>query len=292
MKPFPLYHLYPEAFAALQQPLVEIIVKAAQPDRIFLLGASVSHRRSESIFQPSAPTARHLSHCFVLIMLEDLAGRELHEWQDKIETHCRALLPVTTMVLHRARFEEWLTEGHPFAATVQQQAVVLYDSGTAPLPEAAPAPPGAAGQRGEKQWRAGLEKAEEFLTGSELYRLRKQYTLAAFMLHQSAEQALRILLDRGTGYYANTHSIERLLLYASLVSYQLPDLFPRHTERDKRLFTLLQKAYIDTRYKEYKINEEELVCLTGKVKRIHEIVCTVGNRTFHTPVSDLLKENF
>jgi uncharacterized protein len=292
MKPFTLCHVFPEAFAALQQPLVEIIVKAAQPDRIFLLGASLSHRRSETIFQPSAPTARHISHCFVLILLQDPQGKELHEWQDKIENHCKALLPVTTMVLQRARFEEWLTEGHPFAATVQQQAVVLYHSGTAPLPEATPARPSTNGQGEEKQWREGLERAEEFLTGSELYRLRKQYTLAAFMLHQSAEQALRILLERGTGYYANTHSIERLLLYASLVSYQLPDLFPRHTEREKRLFTLLQKAYIDTRYKEYKINEEELVCLTGKVRRIHEIVCNVGKRTFHTPVNGLLKENF
>ncbi len=293
MKPFTLYHVFPEAFAALQQPLVDIIVKAAKPDRIFLLGASAFSPQKRKHLSAIGP---HRPAYFPLLCTDPAAGpcqgKELHEWQDKIENHCRALLPVTTMVLQRARFEEWLTEGHPFATAVQQQAVVLYHSGTAPLPEAAPARPGATGQGEEKQWREGLEKAEEFLTGSELYRLRKQYTLAAFMLHQSAEQALRILLERGTGYYANTHSIERLLLYASLVSYQLPDLFPRQTEREKRLFTLLQKAYIDTRYKEYKINEEELVCLTGKVRRIHEIVCNVGKRTFHTPVSGLLKENF
>ncbi len=275
MKPFTLYHVFPEAFTALQQPLVDIILKAATPDRIFLLGASLSHRRSESIFQPSGPTARHISHCFVLILLQDLAGKELHEWQDKIETHCRALLPVTTMVLQRARFEEWLKEGHPFAATVQQRAVVLYEDGNSALPEAIPARPDTNSQQEEKQLMEGLEKAREFLTGSELYRLRKQYSMAAFMLHQSAEQALRTLLKGGTGYHAHTHSIERLLLCASLVSHQLPDLFPRQTEREKRLFTLLQKAYIDTRYKDYTISPDELLCLTEKIKYIHRLLAEV-----------------
>ncbi len=275
MKPFTLYHLFPEAFAALQQPLVDIIVKAAQPDRIFLLGASLSHRRSESIFQPSGPTARHISHCFVLILLQDLAGKELHEWQDKIETRCKPLLPVTTIVLPTATFVEWLKEGHRFALRVWQSAARIYDGGNV-SPEI---PEGPGGREDERFCREGLAKAQEFLAGAELFRLRQQYTLAAFMLHQSAEQALRTLLERGTGYRAHTHSIDRLIRYASLVSYQLPDLFPQRTEGEKRLFRLLQKAYIDSRYKEgYTISQEELLCLTEKVKRIHQLLAAAGKR--------------
>lgn len=285
MKPFTLYHVFPGAFAALQQPLVDIIVKAAKPDRIFLLGASVSHRRSESIFNEPAPTARHLADCFLLVVLEDLAGKELHEWQDKIENNCRSLLPVTTIVMLSSTFAKWLKEGHPFALKVSQSAAAIYDSGSLPLPEPEPATGKARDKAFERSWTEGLVRAKEFLIGSELYQLRKQYAMAAFMLHQSAEQALRILLELGTGYQANTHSIERLVRYAGLVSYQLPDLFPRQTEREKRLFTLLQKAYIDTRYKEdYTISHEELLCLTEKVRRIHQIVAEAGKRTFHTPV--------
>ncbi|MGJ7030857.1 HEPN domain-containing protein [Niabella hirudinis] len=97
------------------------------------------------------------------------------------------------------------------------------------------------------------------------------------MLHQSAEQALRALLKAGTGYHANTHSIDRLLRYGSLVAHQLPEIFPRQTEQEKRLFNLLQKAYIDTRYKEdYKITDEELSTLTGKIRRIHEVLSDAG----------------
>jgi uncharacterized protein len=284
MKPFSTYHLFPEAFAALQQPLVDIILKAVQPDRIFLLGASVSHRRSESIFCEPAPTARHIAHCFLLVLIGELATKEPHEWQDKIETHCRALLPVTTIVMQYATFAKWLKEGHPFALSVSQSAAALYDSGSLLLPEPEPPTGRARDKAFERPYTEGLARAKEFLIGSELYQLRKQYPMAAFMLHQSAEQALRILLELGTGYYANTHSIERLVRYASLVCYQLPDLFPQRTEGDKRLFSLLQKAYIDTRYKEYTIDHDDLLCLTQRVRHLHDIVCDAGKSLFHTPV--------
>lgn len=40
----------------------------------------------------------------------------------------------------------------------------------------------------EKPLTEELTKAKEFLAGSELYRIRKQRAMAAFMLHQPAEQ--------------------------------------------------------------------------------------------------------
>ena len=137
----------------------------------------------------------------------------------------------------------------------------------------------------ERKCREGLEKAGEFLAGSELYRLRKQYAMAAFMLHQSAEQALRTLIKAGTGYSATTHSLERLLCYAGLVSSQLSDLFAQRSEEEKRLFQLLQKAYIDSRYREdYKITGWELLLLSQKVRLLHQIAEKGVETIFNTPV--------
>jgi HEPN domain-containing protein len=282
MNPFTIYHFSKDAYLSNQQRLVDIIVKAANPEMIFLLGASLYRRRSESIFQQSAPASQHMADYFLLILMESLANKELHEWQDKIESHCKAFIPVTTLVLQKSTFEEWLREGNPFAINVQQSAVVIYNSGNYNLPLSQIANHDAAIITIEKCLTEGLTKAKEFLAGSELYRIRKQHSMAAFMLHQSAEQALRTLLKVGTGYHANTHSIDRLLRYAGLVSYQLPDIFPQKTEEDKRFFNLLQKAYIDTRYKEdYKISNDDLLCLTEKVRCIHEILSDVGKAKLH-----------
>lgn len=284
MKPFTIYHLCPGFFSFYQQQLVDLILKAAKPDMIFLLGASLHRRRTESIFNPSAPSSQHISDYILLILIQDLSNRELHEWQDKIENHCKSLMPVTTIVLQTATFEEWLKTGHRFALTVCQLGVPIYDSGNLSWAISQSVSNTASDKGCERQHAEGLTKAKEFLAGSELFQVRKQNPMAAFMLHQSAEQSLRTLLKTGTGFHVNTHSIERLLRYASLVSYQLPDVFPQKTDQEKRLFNLLQKAYIDTRYKEeYKINSDDLLRLTNKVRHIHEIAFEVGKSLFNTP---------
>lgn len=120
----------------------------------------------------------------------------------------------------------------------------------------------------------------EFLAGAELYRLRKQYALAAFLLHQAAEQCLEALVKTGTGFSTHTHSIDRLMRYAALVSYRVADLFPQQTEKDKHLFRLLQKAYIDGRYADYSIGEPELDCLIKRVEELQRVVMAFGERHF------------
>ncbi|WP_161834640.1 HEPN domain-containing protein [Sediminibacterium soli] len=211
--------------------------------------------------------------------MQDLGNKETHDWQDKLENNCKTLLPVTIIVLQQSSFEEWLTNGHPFAANVQEIAPIIYKSEQFCLPDRI-------STNNEEQLKSlemfhleGLRKSKEFLAGSELFRIRKQHAMAAFMLHQSVEQSLRTILKIGTGYHSNTHSIDRLIRYTGLVSYQLPDVFPQQTEADKRLFSLLQKAYIDPRYKEgYQIGNDELLQLTAKAQQIIMITSEVGKQ--------------
>lgn len=280
-QPFVSRPLCQHAFSLLQQSLVDRIVKTANPDMIFLLGTSFCRRKGESIFNQPMPASSQLSTCFLLVLISDLLNKELHHWQDKIENHCKHLLPITTLVLQTGIFEQWLWEGHLFAQRVWQSAAPVYNSGNRFLT----APPAftntTTNKDYERKFREGLTKTKEFLAGSELYRTRKQQAMAAFMLHQSAEQALRTLLKAGTGYHASTHSLDRLLRYTSLIACQFSDVFPQTTQQEKRLFTLLQKAYIHTRYKEgYTVSNDDLVCLTEKVWQIHEIVAAVGKTMF------------
>jgi len=138
----------------------------------------------------------------------------------------------------------------------------------------------------EKLFRDGLIKSQEFLAGADLFRIRKQYRLAAFMLHQATEQALGTLIKIGTGYHCCTHNIERLVRYAGMVSYQIPDIFPRKTENEKRLFNFLQKAYIDSRYREdYSIGVIDLLELIERVRIIQDILAESG-RTINQKKDD------
>lgn len=273
-----------EELIALRHQLKEVIIKIAEPDMIFILGVTLQHKKFESIFSKSSQSYQQLSDCTLLILITNLANKELHDWQDKIENHCSRLLPVTTLVLATSIFVEWLQADHSFACFVSKHAPVLYDAENVCMSDFSAVKEGINDKETSGQLEEGFSKAKEFLAGAELYRVRKQHKMAAFMLHQSAEQALRALLKTGTGYHANTHSIDRLLRYGSLVAHQLSELFPRQTEQDRRLLTLLQKAYIDTRYKEdYKITDEELRILADKIRRIHDLFSDVGKSFLNTP---------
>ncbi len=65
----------------------------------------------------------------------------------------------------------------------------------------------------EKLFNAGFNKVNEFLAGAELYRIRKQNKMAAFMLHQATEHALHTILKIGIGLYINRHNLDKIMRY-------------------------------------------------------------------------------
>lgn len=277
MRPFTIYHFSGNPLSGQQEKLVSLILEMIKPDMIYLLGASLCRRRSESIFCPEAPSSQYYSDYFFLILINNGNGKALYEWQDKIEQHCSSFLPVTIIVLETETFNDWLQYGHLFARTVYNSSICLYNPDDILL--SAPGDYDACAEQKtmQKNFTEGLNRSHEFLAGAELYRIREQNKMAAFMLHQSMEQALHTILKIGTGFHCCTHNLERLLRYSSMVSYQLPDVFPRKNENEKRLFGLLQKAYIDTRYTEnYTINNTDLNLLTERVNRIIKLLASTG----------------
>ena len=123
----------------------------------------------------------------------------------------------------------------------------------------------------------GINKVTEFLAGADLYRIREQNKMAAFMLHQATENVLHSILKITTGLHFNTHNIDKLIRYCSMVSYNIADIFSRSNEKNERIFQLLQKAYIESRYKEdYTIRTDELITLTEKVRTLMDILKNVN----------------
>jgi HEPN domain-containing protein len=279
------YTVCSAAFAAHRHAVVNSIVKAAAPESIFLLGLKTQHVKAESIFNSAASNAASIADVWLLVLLDSFGNKSRKEWQDKIEAHCSTVVSTITIVMEAAAFKEWIMHGDWFANTILQQAECIYNVAGIPYPQITGAEPADAGEM-KSVLNTGINKAGEFLAGAELYRLRKQYNLSAFMLHQSAEQSLLALLLVATGFHVNTHNIERLLRYGSFLAHALAALFQFHREDDKRLLRLLQKAYIDTRYdKDYTIHYSDLLQLTEKVRCMTDIVSAAGKQMITTLTS-------
>ncbi|MBI2283100.1 MAG: HEPN domain-containing protein [Bacteroidetes bacterium] len=279
MKPFSIYQAAFDGFQQTQERIVSLIQEVAQVDRIYLLGGSLHRHRTESIFNQLAPSLQYVSDCYCLVLVPTTQKAPLMQLQDQIEQHCARVMPATILLLATSQFDGWLADSHAFAIQVYQSAPLLlqtdegYKGITGQYDEIAEQ------ERTAMIYKDGLKKAEEFLAGADLYRLRKQNKMAAFMLHQAAEQALGAMVKIGTGYYSCTHNIERLLRYAGMVTNRVTEVFPKNTEPEKRLVTLLQKAYIDSRYKEdYFISETDLLTLTDRTQALKELLQTLRGR--------------
>jgi HEPN domain-containing protein len=114
--------------------------------------------------------------------------------------------------------------------------------------------------------------ATEFMAGAELYIQRQQWPLAAFMLHQAAENALHAILKAATGLHMNTHNLDKLLRYCSMLTDRMQQILPRNEANNQRLFKLLQDAYIHARYKEaLPINLNDITLLMKRVQALLEL---------------------
>ena len=266
-----IYHNIKEEFKEHHNELIKIILDAAPADKIYFLGATLISRRTESIFMTDAPSCRYVGHYFVLVLVSN--EHDCNAVQDKIENNCRHFIPVTAIVLHTTQFKDWLREEHLFAYKVVTLGAILYSSDeTRLVADAVPIDELIKAQN-ESTYNEGCNKVNEFLAGADLYRLRNQNKMAAFMLHQAAEHALHTMLKIGTGLYINTHNLDKLMRYCCMVSWNLPEIFARKYEKDERLFQLLQKAYVGGRYKDdYNISISELNTIAGKVKELQNLL--------------------
>lgn len=270
-----MYHRLTGSFKSREQKLVSLITKAVSAQRIYMLGSTVHKRRTESVFMPEAPSCESAG-CYYLLVLTT-GNEDVNVVQDKIENKAREIIPAIAIVLPAPTFKTWMMEGHPFADIVSRRAVLLYqsDEDQPDTPEVVQA---VKVEKKDILYDEANNKVTEFIAGAVLYMIRKQPKLAAFMFHQAAEQCFHALFEIKTGMYLNTHNLDKLLRYCSMICWKLPEIFPRNNEKEEKLFHLLQKAYVGGRYeKDYSISLSELEIIRKRIMDLKEVLYDFRN---------------
>lgn len=257
-------------FSAELREVSERAVAAVGPEKIYLMAITVTRSDTESIFNASCINRDFAEHCYLLVLLEDRA--QCNGATEKVENACNTHLPVTALTLPLSQFNEWRREGHPFVHYIDAKAILLHNAGTS-LDELVPVDNNHLQKINEIIYTRGLNKAREFLAGAELFRIREQNRMAAFMLHQSAEQALLTIFKLRTGLTIHTHNLDKLIRYCSMVTASVRALFPRNNERNRSLFQSLNRAYVEARYKDdYALSATDLIILLNKVSQLQSIL--------------------
>ncbi len=99
-----------------------------------------------------------------------------------------------------------------------------------------------------------------------------EYKNAAFQLHQACEHAYKTVLLIFGNECPQEHHLDILVDLAIDYCPELGDILPNKTKEQKKLFELLDYAYIGARYdNQCKITKEQLIQIGLCVKKLHEV---------------------
>ena len=193
-------------------------------------------------------------------------------WQYKVRRDTGKELPMNVIFHGIDYLNEEIENGNYFFVDILKDGVMLYDSGKFQLSSPKPLNPA------DRKNKAQLYFNKWFETGNRFYEIslsqlqKGWYNEAAFLLHQATERFYASVLLVYTDYKPKSHDLEKLDRQARKINVRFKTIFPHTTPEEERLFTLLKKAYIDSRYKmDYSISREDLEYLSDRVKKLRDL---------------------
>ncbi|MEP7279938.1 MAG: HEPN domain-containing protein [Bacteroidota bacterium] len=253
----------PDSFTAVINRIVSLVT----PEKIFLISVIQRAEKSENIFLQTTTPTFAIESLGLLVLAAETDKRLNDELQDTIEHAAAGSIAITALVLPVHQFNGWLMKDHVFASQVYHEANLLYDAGIVPL--AIPNEYSANLKAARDILDTHQARAVEFISGAELFIIRKQYALATFHLHQAAEQIYSGTIWSATGLRVHTHNLDKLYRYNRHFVPATQAVFPRDSGPEKQLFHYLQKAYVDGRYNSnFTIKYQTISLLLERVQKL------------------------
>ncbi|AZO07940.1 HEPN domain-containing protein [Mesorhizobium sp. M3A.F.Ca.ET.080.04.2.1] len=188
-------------------------------------------------------------------------------WQTAADRLMREVnTPVSFIVHSRREVNTALREGQYFFVDIRRDGIVLYELDEEPLANPVSANMTEAVRLATEYFHDRLPHAKKFVKGAIFFVHEKDYKEAAFLLHQSIEQAYAALLLVLTNYSPASHNIKFLRSLAEDQAQELAEVWPRDQQRFVSWFNVINEAYVKARYsRHFEITEEALHWLSERV---------------------------
>jgi predicted nucleotidyltransferase/HEPN domain-containing protein len=258
----------------------EMIINLVNPEMIILFGSYSRGDWVEDRYRVNGTLYEYKSDFDILVVTEhhqDMPFGFAKQVRRKVK-RAENLQTIPHIIFHDINFlNKELEEGHYFFKDILEEGTLLYKTGKYEL---ATPKKLSLQQRANKariyfnQWFAD---AKEFLEGAISESQNNRFKNSIFILHQATERFFMTIQLVFTDYKPQTHDLNILYKQACQTDPRFKITFPQETEEEKRLFILLVKSYIDSRYKMgYTIAAEDLQWLIERVsilKMLTEEIC-------------------
>jgi uncharacterized protein len=263
------------------QEITDVIRQRFPTEMIILYGSFARGDWVDDRYTENGTIYEYKSDYDILVVVdtEILAIRKEsnNHWQNKLRRDT-VLETSLNVIFHGIEYlNSEIENGNYFFVDILKEGIMLYDSGKFNLSAPKQLKSADRKHKAEIYFEKWFENAEMFYLNFEANFERgksntKYFNLAIFMLHQAAERFYACMILVFTDYKPKTHDLEKLDRQACKLDCRFKTIFPHTTEGEERLFQLLKRAYIDSRYTlDYKVTQEDLEYLSDRVKKLRDL---------------------
>lgn len=256
-----------EEISAIANTLVQLV----EPQMIILFGSYARGNWVEHSYESNDITYEYNSDYDLLVIVEDekRADTKAKRIRDQLKKYLHHELPVEVIVHGIDHFNTELEDGQYFFTDIVKEGVLLYDTGEFKIKKSKVKTAAERARTSQMYFEQWFPAANQFYIMYGDAMKRGFNGVAAFQLHQSAERYFSTIELVFTHYKTKTHDLRRLNKWACIHDDRFKQAFPLNTADEKRLFDLIVRAYIDSRYKmNYTIEVSELEYLAQCVERL------------------------
>ncbi|MDB5231108.1 MAG: polymerase beta domain protein region [Chitinophagaceae bacterium] len=259
--------------------ITETLRLMTEPEMIILFGSYSRGDWQEDVYIEDNITYSYNSDFDLLVVVKDekKAAYKERKILHKLRSHLHHELPVQVIVHGIDYLNKQLEEGQYFFTDIMKEGTMLFDTHMYTLAEPKELSAKQRANISQMYFDKWFADAVKFFEGVEFYMDKEYLSQAAFLLHQTTERFLNTVGLVFTHYRPKTHDLVILYKAACLHDERFKIAFPLRDEEERRLFKILNAAYIDSRYKlNYSVTRDDLEYLSERVevlREITEVVC-------------------
>ncbi|WP_420603473.1 HEPN domain-containing protein [Flagellimonas sp.] len=249
-------------------------------EMVILFGSYARGNWVEDQYVEKGITYEYRSDFDILVVLTHEDLKQKFRIEDKIKAELVVTGKVTTpvsLIFHGIKqLNASLAMGNYFFKDIKEEGIVLYDSQKFKLAHPKKLTAEQYQQKAQEYLDQWLKNGNNALEKFEFSFEKNMLNEAAFDLHQATERYYTTILLVFTDYRPKDHNLETLGIKVEMCDKRFA-VFPKTTDKEKHLFELLKRAYIDARYKmdEYEITKTELEYLADKVGQLKQLTQTI-----------------
>jgi predicted nucleotidyltransferase len=259
--------------------IVEKIRERIEPQMLVLFGSYARGNWVEDTYLEDGVTYEYRSDYDILVIVKSVKIADSYDLWRKVKKDIRSfpLKTWTNIIVHTIEFvNTHLEKGHYFFTDIKKEGVLLYDNGECGLAEEKQPLPAdrkyAAQQHFEHWFQNAISSYNMYEQAMKIDELKK----AAFELHQTTEALYAAIELVFTNYKPKSHDLEDWSHRAGGHNPAFITIFPQTTDEQRQCFDLLNRAYVDARYKkDYTITKDQLEYLAARITKLQKLTKTI-----------------